>query len=154
MHISLTGAAGAATGFARTLPMKGRARQRSWIARVRISKSDSGSKPKACGIRADSRLVFSHVSTLSPPPSELDSRRFKRGLKARSGEQSEALRLRRFAVGFFSCVKTNSLHEIETHLRITSVFSVKITPRNSYSNMSIQGLEFRCIFITCGPSSQ
>ena len=41
MHISLTGAAGAATGFARTLPMKGRARQRSWIARVRRGKSDS-----------------------------------------------------------------------------------------------------------------
>ena len=30
---------------------------------VRKSKSDSGSKPKACGIRADSRLFFSQVST-------------------------------------------------------------------------------------------
>ena len=29
---------------------------------MRISKSDSGSKPSACGIRADSRLVFSQVS--------------------------------------------------------------------------------------------
>ena len=43
------GAAGAATGFARTFPMKGRARQRSWIARVRISKSDFLAR------RADSR---------------------------------------------------------------------------------------------------
>jgi hypothetical protein len=44
------GAAGAATGFARTFPMKGRARQRSWIARVRISKSDSES-PKGSDSR-------------------------------------------------------------------------------------------------------
>jgi len=79
------GAAGAATGFARTLPMKGRAIQHSWIARVRRSKSDSGS-PKG-GIRADSserseseskslicgsRLVFLHVSKLTHLPSELE----------------------------------------------------------------------------------
>ena len=43
------GGAGAPTGFARTIPMKGRARRRSWIARVRISKSDFFAR------RADSR---------------------------------------------------------------------------------------------------
>ncbi len=45
-------------------PDEGRARQRSWIARVRNSKSDSGS-PKG-GIRADSRLVISQVSKKIP----------------------------------------------------------------------------------------
>ena len=41
-------------------------------ARVRISKSDSGSKPKACGIRADSRLVFSCVKTNAVHEIEVD----------------------------------------------------------------------------------
>ena len=61
IYRTLIGAAGAATGFARTFPMKGRARQRSWIARVRKSKSDSGS-PKG-GISADSRLTLSCFHT-------------------------------------------------------------------------------------------
>ena len=39
-------------------------------ARVRISKSDSESKPKACEIRADSRWAFSSIST-QPPPSRI-----------------------------------------------------------------------------------
>ncbi len=106
MNLSLTGAAGAATGFARTLPMKGRARQRSWIAKVRISKSDSP-RPKGG---------------------------FKRGSKTRSGEQSEALRFAPIRGWFFSCVTTNTIHEIEVHLIRTSVFSFEITPHKSSFN--------------------
>ena len=39
-------------------PDEGRASRGTRLVRVRISKSDSDSKPSACGIRADSRLVF------------------------------------------------------------------------------------------------
>ncbi|MPL71669.1 hypothetical protein SDC9_17447 [bioreactor metagenome] len=35
---------------------------------------------------------------------------------------------------FFSCVYTNAVQEIEVHLISTSVFPVKIAPRNSYIN--------------------
>jgi len=47
-------------------PDEGGARLQSRLARVRISKSDSGS-PKG-GIRADSRLVLSYGSTMSGSP--------------------------------------------------------------------------------------
>ena len=82
------GGAGAPTGFARTVPMKGRARQRSWVARVRKSKSDFLAR------RADSRRFavgfFSCVYT-QQPPSRIG---FKRGSKTRSGEQIFDLRTR------------------------------------------------------------
>lgn len=41
--------------------------------------------------------------------------------------------LRRFTVGFISCVDTNAVNEIEAHLITTSVFSIEITPRKSQS---------------------
>jgi len=53
-------------------PDEGRASRGTRLVRVRICKSDSGSKPKACGIRADSRLVFLHVSTPSNTLSKLE----------------------------------------------------------------------------------
>jgi len=70
----LTGAAGAATGFARTFPMKGRASRVTRLARVRNSKSDYLAR------RADSRrfavgfiLMLPHTTNSFPnlthPPS-------------------------------------------------------------------------------------
>jgi len=113
---------------ANPLPIKGRARQRSWIARVRISKSDylarradssegrrpeAESKPKVCEC-ADSRFVLSHVSTPDLTLPELDSRRFKRA--KRSGEQTESLRTR-FVL---SHVSTLSRTRPESHSQPTN----------------------------------
>ena len=80
MSLSLMGAAGAATGFARTLPMKGRAVGSSGLSTKSTTSAEQGfalrpdptseSEDKQIRffspegrIRADSRLVLSHVST-------------------------------------------------------------------------------------------
>ena len=89
MNLFLTGGAGAPTGFARTVPMKGRAVGSSGLATKSTTLAEQGfalrlgptseSEDKQIRfaspegrIRADSRLVLSLVSTPSNTLPELD----------------------------------------------------------------------------------
>ncbi len=93
MNISLTGAAGAATGFARTVPMKGRASR---------GRADPQGRPQPSKALPCERLARVRVSKSDSLARRADSRRF--------------------AVGFFFCVHMNPIHEIEVQLISMSVF--------------------------------
>ncbi|MPL72704.1 hypothetical protein SDC9_18494 [bioreactor metagenome] len=84
------------------------------IHRDRLGKSDSGSKPKACGIQAR-----------AASPKWRAKRSFE--VRADSSERSESeSKLKVCERGwFFSCVQLNAVHEIEVHLISTSVCLVQ-----------------------------